>query len=181
MRVFRSIYPVPESHPSLRCRRFAWCGRVAAILLLAMALLGGGGAVAETIRLAGKTASGEPLDVTLDEIDQVGVIEENVYNPYEKSRVRYSGVLLDRFIAKYGDPSVTEVKFTAIDDYRIIFEKAEWKKYRILLVTKLQGERFGLEKKGPARIVFPDFDPEQEDFMLNIPKWLWMIQEIDFK
>ena len=89
--------------------------------------------------------------------------------------------MLDRFAAEFGDPSVTEIKITAIDDYRITFKKDEWEKFRIMLVTKLRGERFGLEDKGPARIVFPDFVPGEEAFLINLPKWLWMIQEIEFK
>ncbi|MEP3114832.1 hypothetical protein [Nisaea sp.] len=136
---------------------------------------------ADTIRMTGKTASGAEQDVTLDEIDLIGFVAERVYNPYEKRRVRYSGVLLDQLVAKYGDPSVKSVKLTAIDGYRITFEQAEWQEFRILLVTKLRGKRFDLEQKGPARIVFPDFTPDEEVHRAKLPKWLWMIQEIRFE
>lgn len=154
---------------------------VALIWAIFFAISWGPNAAAETIRLTGKTIFNEDYDVTLDEIDQIGVIEERVFNPYEKLKVRYSGVLLDRFVAKFGDPSVTSVTMTAIDDYRITFVKAEWERFRILLVTKLRGRRFGLELKGPARIVFPDFNPEKEIHRVKLPKWMWMIQRIDFK
>tara|TARA_E500000318_G_scaffold89829_1_gene87492 strand:- start:2346 stop:2885 length:540 start_codon:yes stop_codon:yes gene_type:complete len=164
--------------------RRAWLNPfgVVSVLLVCIVLLSWiGDASAETIRLTGNTALGADHDVTLEEIDQIGAIEEKVYNPYEKLRVRYAGVMLDQFVARYGNPSVASVKFTAIDEYRITFEKSEWENFRIMLVTKQRGERFGLEDKGPARIVFPDFDPDEEAFLLNLPKWLWMIQEIEFK
>ncbi|UUX50708.1 hypothetical protein NUH88_03190 [Nisaea acidiphila] len=131
--------------------------------------------------MTGKTFDGATHDLTVEEIDSAGVVHERVFNPYEKLRVRYAGVLLDRLVAKFGDPSVRSIKISAIDDYRIEFDKTEWEQYRILFVTRLRGERFGLEKKGPARIVYVDFDPEEEAFRLRLPNWLWMIQEVEFR
>jgi hypothetical protein len=153
----------------------------ASLLLTALLLLNSVDVSAETIRMTGKTVDGAVHDVPLDEIDEIGTIEQTVYNPYEKAKVRYSGVLLDKLVARFADPSVTTVRMTAIDDYRTVFEKAEWEKLRILFVTRQKGERFGLEKKGPARIVYPDFDAEKEIYQVNLPKWMWMIQEIKFE
>ncbi|MBO6559658.1 MAG: hypothetical protein JJ959_03940 [Nisaea sp.] len=149
--------------------------------IAALLVLNTGRVSAETIRMTGMTVDGAVHEVTLDEIDETGTIEEVVYNPYEKGKVRYSGVLLDKLVARFADPSVTTVRMTAIDDYRTVFEKAEWQKFRILFVTRRKGERFGLEKKGPARIVYPDFDAEKEIYQVNLPKWMWMIQEIKFE
>lgn len=153
----------------------------ASLVLAALLLLIPGGVSAETIRISGKTVDGSVRDLSLDEIDEIGTIEEIVYNPYERGKVRYSGVLLDKLVARFADPSVTVVRMRAIDDYRTVFEKGEWEKFRILFVTRLKGERFGLEKKGPARIVYPDFDPEKQVYQVNLPKWMWMIQEIKFE
>ena len=166
---------------AFRCDLLSRRGFAATLVACSMFASWTGDAVAETIRLTGKTALGTEHDVTLDEIDRIGAAEEKVYNPYEKLRVRYSGVMLDQFVAKYGAPSVTSVKVIAIDDYRITFDKAEWQEFRILLVTRLRGERFGLEQKGPARIVFADFSPNEEAHRAKLPKWLWMIQEISFE
>ncbi len=164
-----------------RCRVPTLSGFAAALVFSVMLSLWSSAAAAETIRLTGKLARGFQDTVTLNEIDQTGVIEELVYNPHEKLEVQYSGVLLDRFVDRYGDPSVTAIRMTAIDDYRITFERAEWENFRIMLATKMRGERFGLEKRGPARVVFIDFNPDEETYREKISKWIWMIEEIKFE
>lgn len=150
-------------------------------ILLTLCLVAESGASDLSIRLTGKTAKGHAHDVTMEQIDAIGVTAERVYNPYEKLQVRYAGVLLDRFVEAFGAPSVQSVRIRAIDDYQAEFDRSEWERFRILLVTRLRGERFGFEMKGPARIVYPDFDPDQEAFQISLPKWIWMIQEVEFR
>lgn len=156
-------------------------GLLAAACLAALIVLNRPALGSEMIRMVGNTLSGEQAEHSLDEIDALGVAEFDVFNPYEEQLVRYSGVLLDRLITHFGHPSVQQVKVTALDDYRTIFTRSEWEKNRILFVTRVRGERIGYDRKGPARIVYPDFDPDRAEHKINLPKWMWLIQEIEFK
>ena len=73
---------------AFRCDLLSRRGFAATLVACSMFASWTGDAVAETIRLTGKTALGTEHDVTLDEIDRIGAAEEKVYNPYEKLRVR---------------------------------------------------------------------------------------------
>ncbi|MCR9254468.1 MAG: hypothetical protein NXI16_00035 [Alphaproteobacteria bacterium] len=132
------------------------------------------------IRLLGAIADNAKSRVTVAEIEAIGTAEIDAYNPYEKKADLYTGVWMRDFAAHFGDPGVTTITMTAIDDYEITFEKAEWDALRILIATKVNGSYMRLENKGPMRIIFPDYDPKLEAYQVNLPKWMWMIKRIEF-
>ena len=133
------------------------------------------------IKLLGKVASDVSARVTVKQIESIGTSDLDAYNPYEKRNDVYTGVWMNEFVARFGQPDVKSVTFKAIDDYEINFDPSEWKGLRILIATRVNGKYIGLEEKGPMRIVFPDYDPGKSVYQENLPKWMWMITKIEFK
>ena len=134
------------------------------------------------VTLIGKTKTHKPLRLCIKALEKgLPYIEERVYNPYEKRADRYGGVPLDKFVEKFGDSDVKALKFTAIDDYETTIRREDWEAIRIILSTQMNGHYIAYAQKGPLRIVFPDFDPAQERYRLNLPNWIWMIKTIEFK
>ena len=133
------------------------------------------------VRLLGEVKEGTAHQVTIKEIEKLGMLSEKIYNPYEKRSDVYGGVDFRRFVEKYAKKNVKEVTLSAIDDYEITITKAEWTSMRIILSTKLNGDYMSLRKKGPLRTVFPDYDANKKEYQANLSHWIWMIKKIRFK
>lgn len=134
------------------------------------------------IRLSGKIKESTPNRITVKNIEKdLKYYQYNIYNPYEKKENLYGGILLNEFIKKYGTKDVSLVKIKAIDDYEVSFSKNEWSSTRILLSTKVDKKYIGFKDKGPMRIAFPDYDPKLQKCKDNMPKWMWMINKIEFR
>lgn len=125
---------------------------------------------------AGREEAGRQVPVR--EIEQVGLQEIRAFNPYEKRSDTYKGVWMKDFVAAFGSAETSFLTTRAIDDYEITFSKDEWQDLRILIATQVNGEYIDFDKKGPMRIIFPDYDENLEAYQTNLPKWTWMITEI---
>ena len=132
------------------------------------------------IKLTGKLAPGVSKQVTVKEIESVGIVEVEAFNPYEERADWYTGVWLDQLVQRFGGQDVTGVTTKAIDDYQIDFSKSEWEDMRIMVATRVNGHYIGFDKKGPMRIVFPDYDKGLKKYQNNLAKWMWMINRIEF-
>jgi len=134
-----------------------------------------------TIRLVGNLAANVVSPLTIQDIEAIGVHDVSAFNPYEKRSDKYTGVWLDHFVGNFAGPEITRLTMKAIDDYEIDFVPSDWLNLRILLVTRVNDTYIDFEHKGPLRIVFPDYDANQQIYQVNLPKWIWMITTIEFE
>lgn len=133
------------------------------------------------IRFSGALAEGQSSTVTVKQIEQAGLQEFTVFNPYEEREEDYTGVFISDLVEMFGAEGVQSVRLTALDDYVIDINQEEWSNLRIVLATRVDGAYFGFETKGPMRIVFPDYDSDKLEHQELLPKWIWMITRIEFK
>lgn len=135
----------------------------------------------KTVMLAGKQlnekASSKISIKALETNFTLHTIE--VYNPWEKRREVYSGIWVSELIKQYG-PSAKSLTLTAIDSYQTTLNDEEWQSFRIMLVTKVNGQYIDVKNKGPMRIVFADYDAADNRYELSLPKWMWMIKQLSF-
>jgi len=120
----------------------------------------------------------ESREISVAEIELAGLQEVHAFNPYEKRSETYSGVWMQDFVAAFGTAETSTLTTKAIDDYEITFNKEEWQDLRILIATRVDGSYIDFDRKGPMRIIFPDYDEKHQDYQTNLPKWTWMITEI---
>jgi len=133
------------------------------------------------IKITGNVAEGVSKRITVKEIESTGISEAELFDPFDKKKSSFTGVMLTEFVKKFGKQAVTRVIFTAVDDYEITFTQSEWNTERILLVTRIENKYFDLEQRGPLRIVYPDYDPKKDDSKEVMPKWIWMIKTINLQ
>jgi len=133
-----------------------------------------------SIRLAGDLGQPETNRVTIQQVEALGVVEIEVYNPDERRVGVYKGVWLSDLIAAFGTGNTQRVNMTAIDLYEATFERREWEGLRILLATQEDGRHLEVDRKGPMRVIFADYDAKERAYQETIGKWIWMISEIDF-
>lgn len=153
-----------------------------AVIVLAEVVYGSSGADGSaTIIVAGKTVVTDSTPLSIKEIESIGISSVSILDPFEKTQKSYQGVWLDQFVEKFGTPDVATVVFTGIDDYQVSFTKDEWCSTRILLATRDNQHYVDFDKKGPLRVIFPDYDPSIHNSKEVLPKWIWMITRIAFK
>lgn len=133
------------------------------------------------IILSGLTSSGNMQQISVKEIESLGLTEVDLDSPFLEHRTHFSGVWFDQFVSHYGTSEVANVLLTGIDKYEVSISKMDWSTYRILLVTREDGKYIGYQQKGPMRVVFPDYHPSEKHSQANLPKWIWMITEIKLK
>jgi len=133
------------------------------------------------IKISGKVAQGISTSITVKEIELAGISDMEINDPFDNKTIYFTGVWLKDFIAKFGADGVKAVTFKAIDDYEISFSVNDWTGTRILLVTRISKKYFNFEHKGPVRIVFPDYDPQTDNSKEVLPKWIWMIKNVEFR
>ena len=133
------------------------------------------------IRFSGNLNDNSSQRLSVKELEKhFTLIEIKAYNPWEKHTAEYTGILLDELITKIAKPNVQSISLKAIDDYQVEIKKELWESNRILLVTKQDGEYLSVAKKGPMRVIFPDYDASKKEHEMNLPLWLWMITKIEF-
>lgn len=134
------------------------------------------------VKLLGNLKEGSVKSISAKELEKsMKTSTFTLYNPWEKRTESYEGVLINEFVAHFGNGTNEKLKLIAIDDYEVTFDKKMWLSERILLVTKVDGKYISIKEKGPMKIVFVDYDQGKKEYELNLPLWMWMINKIELK
>lgn len=118
---------------------------------------------------------GAPLQLDLATLQRAGLVEAELYEPFERERLTFSGVELRDVLKLVGVPSTTGVHLTALDDYSIDLTAEQIQAGGILIATKSDGEEIPIAEGGPIRVVFLDGAELGSDEDL----WIWSLSRID--
>ena len=128
----------------------------------------------------GSTNAGGELAFDLATIEQLGLVEYTVNDPWRKETVTYAGVLLSDLL-KYAGASATAktIEIVALDDYQELLTLEDIRKWPILLATRSDGDGMSVADGGPTRVIFPiyafEIDPTYES------QWVWSVKTISVK
>lgn len=114
-------------------------------------------------------------------IEQVGVVEYSVKDPFSSTTIRYSGVLMRDLLALWQVPEDAQtVYLTALNDYAIDIPISDFYDYPVLFALQADGVYMEPDYQGPAMLVYP---VDQYDFEVNQVKrnWIWQIKSIELK
>jgi hypothetical protein len=127
------------------------------------------------------SAKNSGSSVVLDQaaIDQLGLVQVTVYEPWIKQRTGFRGVWLNDLLAVAGAAdSATTIRMTALDDYRVELKIADVRGGGILLATKAgDGSAMPVSDGGPTRIVYLDGLPAGA----NADQWIWSLKTIEIR
>lgn len=132
------------------------------------------------IRLGGDLGHSDLAGITIEQIEALGLAEVEVFNPDERRVATYQGVWLNDIVAGFGTGQTQNISMTAIDFYQASFDREDWERLRILLATREDGAHIEVDRKGPMRVIFADYNPEERAYQETIGKWIWMVNKIDF-
>ncbi|GAA5527904.1 molybdopterin-dependent oxidoreductase [Herpetosiphon gulosus] len=131
--------------------------------------------------LIGQTNNAQQLDFSMDTLEQLGVVEYTLEDPFLGRTVTYQGVLISSIFeaAKVAEGAKT-VKAVALNDYSIDIPIDELRTMPVILATRLDGERMAVADKGPLEIVFPyhAYKLEHEKY---VGMWIWQLRSMEIK
>ena len=122
--------------------------------------------------------SGSKVQFDLATLERLGLREGVVFEPWEKTNMRFTGVDLVHLLDSVGaSQNATSVHLTALDDYQVDLAMAEIRSGTVILATRQDGAPIPLDKGGPTRIVFgPDAKSGE-----NPDQWIWSIAQIEIR
>ncbi len=126
----------------------------------------------------GTTNSDNAIVMDRATVEQAGVVEYTVTDPYEERPVRYQGVLMRDLLALWQVPADAEtVQMVALNDYTIDIPLQDFYDYPVLFALQADGEYMEPDYRGPAMLVYP-VDTYEFDPMMVQRKWIWQIKAI---
>ena len=136
------------------------------------------GAAVLTISGTGvKTNTPEGLAFDVAGLESLGMVQASIYEPFEKKRIQFSGVELERVLEMAGVTGTATLHMVALDDYQVDVTAAEVAAGGMLLATKADGEALAIAKGGPARLVFLDGTKSGADTR----RWIWSVARIEVR
>lgn len=110
-------------------------------------------------------------------VEQLGVQQVGLYEPWVKKDMVFRGVWLQDLLAVAGvTPAATRVHITALDDYAVDLTLADIRAGGIMLATgTADGSVIPIDEGGPTRIVFM----RDVKAGANADQWVWSIKSID--
>ncbi|EJN06310.1 molybdopterin-dependent oxidoreductase [Phyllobacterium sp. YR531] len=104
------------------------------------------------------TESGADFDRAM--LENTGLQTIETATPWYETRMRFEGVPLDKLMELVG-ASGTKVTAVALNDYVTTIPIEDFKKFKVILAMKRNGNYMPVRDKGPLFIVYPyDSDPQ---------------------
>lgn len=98
-------------------------------------------------------------------------------NPWYEGKTRFEGVLLDQLMTLVGAKG-TAIRVVALNDYVTTIPLEDFKKFKVILAMKRDGNLITVREKGPLFIIYPyDSDPQLQS-QTYYTRSAWQVAEI---
>jgi len=136
-------------------------------------------ALSQELQLSGSALRGAPRSVTVEELEELPLVEEVIHDPWVQQNIPMTGIEL-RDVVRHFAPEASRISFIAIDDYQVSIEISEIASTKPLLVTQHEGVHLPIAEKGPVRLAFRQGNMSHDEFDALRSRWIWQICEIHF-
>lgn len=127
----------------------------------------------------GVTNSNSAIRMDRATLEQVGLVEYTVTDPFEERPIRYRGVLMRDLLALWQVAADAQrVQVTALNDYKIDIPISDFHQYPVLFALQADGVYMQPDYRGPAMLVYP-IDQYEFDLIAVQRNWIWQIKTID--
>jgi DMSO/TMAO reductase YedYZ molybdopterin-dependent catalytic subunit len=127
------------------------------------------------LAITGGTGGATPVNADYAALDHMATRTYNIYEPYEKKIINFTGVELGSVLDAAGVPaSATKLALTALDDYRVNLSTSDVRKGGVILATRVNGELIPVDHGGPIRVVF---EPSNSAGT-NPDQWIWSLKDV---
>jgi hypothetical protein len=159
-----------------------WCrtGLSAAALALGLA----GAAAAQTmLTLSNPGLPAPPKTVELDAAHLAALPQKvlRTRNEFVDGTTEFRGPLARDVVALIGRGSATRAVMTALNDYSVEIDLAEFSRYEVILALAMNGAPLSRRDKGPIWVIYPmDQYPELQDPSYN-NRLIWQLVRIELR
>ncbi|WP_118137159.1 molybdopterin-dependent oxidoreductase [Oceanicella sp. SM1341] len=160
-------------------------GLRAIAIITALAAMPGGAALAQETMLTLSNANlpAGSNTVMLDEqaLEDMPQRTLNTTNEFVDGKTDFTGPLARDVISLIGRGSATRVRLTAVNDYTVEVDLAEFEQYDVIFALAMNGERLSLRDKGPIWVIYPmDDHAELQDPSYN-NRLIWQLVKVELK
>jgi hypothetical protein len=99
--------------------------------------------------------------------------------PWREAPAAFDGVLLTDLLAQNGLQDAAAINVVAENDYVVRISSDTWKRWPILIATRVNGKPHTRRQRGPIQFVLPMSEDNlvgREDYQNN---WVWMAARIE--
>lgn len=122
-------------------------------------------------------AAAAAVALSLEEIEAMGPASMTTTTPWHDVPTRFDGVLAASLVDKLA-PGAKILEMTALNDYRVVVEVSDLRRYSAMIVTRVGGEPMKVRDRGPLWLLYP-FDRYEEvrtpDY---VARMIWQLKEI---
>jgi hypothetical protein len=124
--------------------------------------------------------NGDLLELDLTTLEKFGLVKYDIDDPWAKTTVNYTGVLLSDFLKIVGaSPTAENIHIIALDDYEVDITVTEAQKWPVLLATQSNDQYMTVAENGPTRIIFPFGRYSDIEIVLYQDLSIWSIKSIE--
>lgn len=112
-----------------------------------------------------------------DMLEKLGTVTLATSTPWTEGQPVFEGVSASTLLDAVGAEG-TMVTAIALNDYRVQLPISDFRRYPVLLATKMNGMTLRIRDKGPVWIIYPRDDfPELANDAIN-QRWIWQLKEL---
>ncbi|WP_024560272.1 molybdopterin-dependent oxidoreductase [Franconibacter pulveris 601] len=113
-------------------------------------------------------------------LEKLGVVSFQTTSPWYNGHTEFTGIPLQKLMDYVGAKG-TVVKVTALNDYTTVIPLSDFRKYNVILATKINGEYMRIRDKGPLFIVYPyDSLPELNN-QIYYSRSAWQVSRMNIE
>ena len=113
------------------------------------------------------------------QLETIGFQRLTTVTPWREAPAAFDGVLLTDILAANGLDDAHSINVVAENDYVVQISAEVWKRWPILVATRVNGKAHTRRQRGPIQFVLPmseDRDAGLEEHQSN---WVWMAARIE--
>lgn len=120
-------------------------------------------------------------DVTYspEELEAIGAQRMVTMTPWRDEEAAFDGVLLTDVLEANGLGDADAIRVIAENDYAVVIPSNVWKRWPILVATRVNGKAHSRRERGPIQFVLPMSDDGEAGASGNGKNWVWMAARIE--
>ncbi len=114
-----------------------------------------------------------------EELELLGFRRLTTVTPWRDAPAAFDGVLLSDLLAANGLSDVSAINVVAENDYTITLPSEVWKRWPILVATRVNGRPHTRRQRGPIQFILPMSDHAEAGATEQEAYWVWMAARIE--
>lgn len=113
------------------------------------------------------------------ELESLGASRMVTITPWREQAAEFDGVLLTELLEANGLSEADAIRVVAENDYAVVIPSEVWKKWPILVATRVNGKAHTRRERGPIQFVMPMSEQPEAGASGNGSNWVWMAARIE--